>query len=257
MKKTIKSTISIILALCMLLASLAACEKEALSEKKDESVKEELSEKELKELYQNAPISWKLTVYDGAQRVTTNKTWLEIPEWYYSYFVTPVREIDKIDRHMYITVYFGYEYSFEDLPTEIQHKHIELYEKYGNFNIIDRDGMSKSEYSYKYSEIIDLKGDIWEIGRNIAQEKYKFLDFESSVEPHAISCDLKWDEETGFISLSGCFNFIFYNIYSSTLRPNTRDFSNWEWKDKLNELLEIDGIRKIRIHIEDRAYSCG
>ena len=229
MKKTIKSTISIILALCMLLASLAACEKEETNN--DDPVEENA-----------VPINWCLIIEDpiGTDIVERGT---EMPENFFDYWYAELPEYK--DRWLDITLCFDYEHTFEDMPEDFQQAYMEFYEEYdGNF-------ADESGKVVKREKLENLKKSAENIALEKCKKYYTSLDFNSSIEP-SFSYPVEWNDETGFEHYSGSvkFEFVYVNI-SSWSAYHHEMFDEWEWHNKINDLAKISGLKSIKISVSE------
>ncbi|MBE6608380.1 MAG: hypothetical protein E7633_07475 [Ruminococcaceae bacterium] len=230
MKKTIKSTISIILALCMLLASLAACEKEETNN--DDPVEENA-----------VPINWCLIIEDpiGTDIVERGT---EMPENFFDYWYAELPEYK--DRWLDITLCFDYEHTFEDMPEDFQQAYMEFYEEYdGNF-------ADESGKVVKRAKLENLKKSAKNIALDTANKYYASLDFESSIEPK-VFYTLKWDEDKEFEYYTGYIYFRFHNSCTPHLDKdhNYELFDAWEWHERINELAKIPGLKSVYVSLTE------
>ncbi len=235
MKKTIKSTISIILALCMLLASLAACEKEEPNN--DDHIEEN-----------SVPIKWQIAIDEGAKGFSYDE-WEEMPENFFDYWYA---ELPKDTwRTLEISLVFDYRYNFEDMPQEFQKQHNDFIEKYGSY----------THYSPTSEEEIKSKNELrmfaYDIAYETAKNYYESFEFQSSISPN-LKIDEYWDNKIGFKHFEGYILFKFMydtSPYSHAYSHDSHDFEanvfdTWEWRDKIDELAKIPGIKEVRVLID-------
>ncbi len=228
MKKTIKSTISLILALCILLVSMTACEKE-------EPDNEPFEEK-------NVPIGWNLTIEGGGQYF--NEKWEEMPENFFDYWYAELPQ--NRNRTLKITLVFDYRYNFEDMPQDFQKQHNDFIQKYKRF-------YNSSASVEEYTSRNELRNRAYYIAYETAENYYKSFEFQSSISSN-LNASVYWDNEIGFKYYEGniSFNFMYDTLYSyKSITYEASVFDTWEWHNRINELAKISGIKKVRVWIEE------
>ncbi|MBE6608381.1 MAG: hypothetical protein E7633_07480 [Ruminococcaceae bacterium] len=227
MKKTIKSTLSLILALGMIL-SITACEKEEPTN--DEPVEENA-----------VPINWYLGIERSSGGIFEYGT--EMPEDFFDYWYADIEE--DWQRLLTVTLNFDYEYKLEDMPEDFQQAYMEFYEEYdGNF-------ADESGKVVKREKLENLKKSAENIALEKCKKYYTSLDFNSSIEP-SFSYPVEWNDETGFEHYSGSvkFEFVYVNI-SSWSAYHHEMFDEWEWHNKINDLAKISGLKSIKISVSE------
>jgi len=228
MKKTIKSTISIILALCMLLASLAACEKEETNN--DDPVEENA-----------VPIKWQINIDEGAKGYYHDE-WEEMPENFFDYWYAELPQ--NRNRTLKITLVFDYRYDFEDMPQDFQKQHDDFIQKYGCYYDI-------LTYREGYTSRNELTNRAYDIAYETAENYYKSFELQSSISSN-LNASVYWDNEIGFKYYEGniSFNFMYDTLYShNSITYEAFAFDTWEWHDKIVELAKIPGIKEVRVLI--------
>ncbi|MBE6608379.1 MAG: hypothetical protein E7633_07470 [Ruminococcaceae bacterium] len=239
MKKTIKSTISIILALCMLLASMVACRMDKINtEQPDDPVIPSTND-------EGVPIQW--------YSFSDNES-MHLPvEEYVEYFCKFIPENEEIERTLTVTLYFDYIYSLENMPEEFKSEYFAVRDEYGDFRT-DKDDLTSDELAQKKQKLHNLRLLSGRLADDIASQKYDSLDFKSSISPSSIQGKSVWYDDIGtFRYITGSIVFEFENSKYKKYGYNVEDLENWEWKDKLKDLSKIQGLELIVITLSERS----
>lgn len=222
--KKIKTLISLIAILSLILVSSVSCSK-------------------------RADIEWSFHIDPAYGYKGRSESWDKMPEGYFDYIYTdPGYECDRV---LKILLDFDYQYTFNDMSDEFKKEHQQFLNDYGHFDTsLNRDEMTFEELEIRDRRFLDLKVKAYEEAKQVARDFFETLNLETSIEPF-IAGEEKWDNMSGFEYHYGYieFNFNDYNDRNTSIEEVMNDFSNWEWHDKIEDFRKIKGIKKVYVRI--------
>ncbi len=233
MKKLTISTISIILALCMLVLSMTACKNTAS--------------------YNNnhkAPITWyrNTTVING--KFLHDKYFGDtMPKDFFD-CIYNYRESEKYYINLTVSIYPKYEITFDDMSDDFKEAYWEHINEYWDFEQSDNKDKENSKKCLVSKATIEVS--------EKTENFFNSLNFNSIIQPD-FSYGWSVIDYSGTLTNKNIIVFRFTDHFSENSEfgntPTLEDFIKWEWND-IDKLAELEWIEKIHVEINISGYDC-